>query len=259
MKKRIAERPWFPFWVDKWIFGSMRIECTLEERAIWIDLLSLASKDDGYIRANEETPYPMKQLSGMLMIPEEKLENAIKKFIEKDKLAENSKGILYVRTWGKYQLSESYERVHKHRGRKKQDKTLQRNGKRYSDTNKNNNKNNNKKNNKNNNKKNKIKPNNTSSSTTQLKILFNFDQKKWENIKDEDIQGWKEAYPACDIKAELNKMREWLLANPEKRKKNYRRFITNWLVRAQDRGGTSVMTKDEKRKKDIEDWIKKKD
>ena len=45
MKKKISDHLWFPLWVDKWIFGSTRIECTLEERAIWIDFLALASKD----------------------------------------------------------------------------------------------------------------------------------------------------------------------------------------------------------------------
>lgn len=69
-------------------------------------------------------------------------------------------------------------------------------------------------------------------------IYFDFNERKFFNIKEKDFQGWEEAYPACSIKAELQKMREWLLANPEKRKKNYRRFIVNWLVRTQDKGGT---------------------
>ena len=33
-------------------------------------------------------------------------------------------------------------------------------------------------------------------------------------------------------------MRQWLISNPNKRKKNYRRFITNWLSRSQEKGGT---------------------
>lgn len=69
-------------------------------------------------------------------------------------------------------------------------------------------------------------------------VCFDFDKRKFLNIKDEDIIGWKEAYPACDVTAELKKMREWLLANPEKKKKNYRRFIVNWLIRTQEKGGT---------------------
>lgn len=71
-------------------------------------------------------------------------------------------------------------------------------------------------------------------------ITFNFEKRKWENITDEDKKGWKEAYPACDITIELAKMADWLLSNPKKRKKNYRSFITNWLSRQQDRGGTKV-------------------
>lgn len=69
-------------------------------------------------------------------------------------------------------------------------------------------------------------------------IYFDFKERKFFNIKDEDKEGWKDAYPACKIVMELKKMREWLLANPEKRKKNYRRFIVNWLIRTQEKGGT---------------------
>ena len=71
-----------------------------------------------------------------------------------------------------------------------------------------------------------------------LKISFSFNTKSWENISEEDLKGWKETYSACDIKIELLKMKEWLISNPEKKKVRYRRFITNWLGRAQDKGGT---------------------
>lgn len=121
MKKRVSDKFWFPWWPDKWLFGSIRIECTLEERAIWVDLLSMASKDDGYIRANEETPYPTEQLAGMFMVPHKTLDDAIEKFINlkdkdgKGKLTRTEFGTLYVTTWEKYQFSESYHRVQKHR------------------------------------------------------------------------------------------------------------------------------------------------
>lgn len=102
---------WIPFWIDKWIFGSLRIEHTLEERAVWIDLLALAAKDNGYIRANEETPYPIQQLAGMLIIPEEKLCSAIEKFIETNKLEKEKNGTLHVTTWEKYQFTDRYKRM----------------------------------------------------------------------------------------------------------------------------------------------------
>jgi len=116
MKKRMPDKFWFPWWPDKWIFGSMRVECTVEERAIWMDLLCLASKDDGYIRANEETPYPLEQLAGMLRVPEDMFIKAIEKFIKlkdkdgKGKLTRTEYGTLYVTKWEEYQFSERHKR-----------------------------------------------------------------------------------------------------------------------------------------------------
>lgn len=69
-------------------------------------------------------------------------------------------------------------------------------------------------------------------------IMFNFENRKWEGVVKEDFVGWQETFPACDIKMELLRMAEWLLSNPAKKKKNYRRFINNWLSRSQDKGGT---------------------
>ena len=75
-------------------------------------------------------------------------------------------------------------------------------------------------------------------SPSKSKINFNFETGEWENIPEEDIDRWKKTYPACDIRQELLEMADWLLNNPQKRKKNYRRFISNWLSREQERGGT---------------------
>lgn len=74
--------------------------------------------------------------------------------------------------------------------------------------------------------------------TQKPKINFNFETGEWENIPEEDIERWKKTYPACDIQQELLEMADWLLNNPQKRKKNYRRFISGWLSREQERGGT---------------------
>ena len=54
------------------------------------------------------------------------------------------------------------------------------------------------------------------------------------------IEQWSQAYPAVDVRQELLRMISWLNANP-KRKKTRRgvdRFITTWLSKEQDRGGT---------------------
>jgi len=91
--------------------------------------------------------------------------------------------------------------------------------------------------------------------TKKKEITFSSEKRKFLNITIEDKAGWLDAYPACDIDQELRKMREWLLSNPAKKKKNYRRFITNWLSRSQEKGGTKLSYK-EKKKKALDEWEK---
>ena len=83
-----------------------------------------------------------------------------------------------------------------------------------------------------------IKKERRSTTVPTPKIVFNFDNYEWENISEKDKKQWQKAYPACDIEAELRKMGDWLVSNPKKRKVNYRRFITNWLITQQDKGGS---------------------
>ena len=82
------------------------------------------------------------------------------------------------------------------------------------------------------------KENTTKENTTKennmhgTKIIFNNQTFKFENIPKEKIEKWKEAFPNCNVDIELKKMEAWLAANPERRKKNYEKFIVNWLGRA---------------------------
>lgn len=101
--------------------------------------------------------------------------------------------------------------------------------------------------------KNNIVVNNSTNIIVRKKenIFFDFDTKEWHNIKQDDIDRWAETYPACDILAELRRMREWLLANPKRKKKNYQKFIINWLTSQQDKGGTKA------RSSGLEDWVNK--
>lgn len=176
MIKRKIEKPWFPWWINKWLWGSMRIEFSIQERAIWVDLLSIAGLDDGFIRANEDTAYPISQLAGMLIIPETMLEKAIEKFIQKGKITRDPKThILRIAKWDKYQLSEAYDRVQKHRGSKQKKDTKAK--KRYSVTEKRYNETNNNKDNKINNKiKDKKKNKEKKEKTSLLKKISNIDK-----------------------------------------------------------------------------------
>lgn len=60
------------------------------------------------------------------------------------------------------------------------------------------------------------------------------------SVLQSDVSGWMELYPAVDVMQCLRNMKGWLIANPTKRKtaRGITRFITTWLQKEQDRGGT---------------------
>jgi len=101
---------WIPLYIDKWIFGSTRIELDPAERGVFIDLMALAAKDDGYVRANPNMAYLPHQLAGLLNIPIDLLNQAIEKCIQFKKITRDENGILYVSSWGNYSLSERHRR-----------------------------------------------------------------------------------------------------------------------------------------------------
>ena len=67
------------------------------------------------------------------------------------------------------------------------------------------------------------------------KITYNFKTGHFENLPDCNLEYWTEQFPAIDINRELKKIEAWLYANPKNRKSNYKRFITGWLNRSQDK------------------------
>ena len=69
-------------------------------------------------------------------------------------------------------------------------------------------------------------------------ISFNAERNCFENIDDTQKELWKQAYPATNIDVELSKAVVWLKANPTKTKSNYNKFLSGWLSRCQDSGGT---------------------
>jgi len=220
--KRGKTYEWIPFYVDKWIFGSTRIELGPAERGVWVDLMMLAAKDDGYVRANETTAYPLQQLSGMLCVDLELLTKTIEKCIGFDKLVRDEKGILYLTNWSCYTLSDRHKRRFMSANPDALSAKAAKNG-HYTDTNTN---------------TNTDTDTNTSPEQNQKHIRFDDGTRTWTGIEIEDLKAWTETYPVCNIQGELRKMAEWLKANPNKKKSNYRRFITGWLGRNQDRGGS---------------------
>jgi len=51
-------------------------------------------------------------------------------------------------------------------------------------------------------------------------------------VSDCVLAEWEQAYSPLNVRQEIAKMQEWLTANPRRRKKNYNRFVINWLNKA---------------------------
>ena len=78
------------------------------------------------------------------------------------------------------------------------------------------------------------------SDSTRPIISLILNDKSFFDVTDEDVAKWNELYPAVDVMQELRKMAGWCESNTTKRKtrRGVRAFITSWLARAQDRGGS---------------------
>ena len=68
------------------------------------------------------------------------------------------------------------------------------------------------------------------------RLFFDYTgDRKIHGITPELLSYWREMYPALDVEAELKKASTWLDGNRKNRKTNLKRFLVNWLNKAQDR------------------------
>lgn len=111
MSKHLSQ-PWIPLHIHKWLEGSTREELQHDERAIFSDLLCLASKNGGYIGANVDDgfPYSNSRLSKILDAPVELIERTLEKCIDTGKIERLKNGILRIVKWEDYQLSDRWIR-----------------------------------------------------------------------------------------------------------------------------------------------------
>jgi len=107
---------WLPLWRNKWLMGSTRWELDPGERSVFIDFLCLAGADDGFIRANPTTAYPIEYLAGMLQAPAELILRTIEKCILVGKITRLKDGVFYINSWKDYQLDPRRKRELMHEG-----------------------------------------------------------------------------------------------------------------------------------------------
>ena len=61
---------------------------------------------------------------------------------------------------------------------------------------------------------------------------------RYFDVPELQMQIYQIAYPRTDLMAEFRMMEIWLESNPRRRKKNYSRFIANWLNAEHRKTGT---------------------
>jgi len=81
--KNTKEKTWIKFYPEKWIFGSTREEMTNAERAVWMDILSLAAMNDPLGQVDFIS---YKRLANQLNISVKLLKSTIKKAIVYEKI-----------------------------------------------------------------------------------------------------------------------------------------------------------------------------
>jgi hypothetical protein len=144
------------------------------------------------------------QLAGMFTCPVELLESTISKCLKYQKIEDRGNGIYYVCNWEEYALSKRRKQQIAQKG----EAVAQNVTSLYS-----------------------ILLSSSDLSSSSL---------SWVGITEADKSAWAKAYPACDIERELLAMLEWIKSHPKEGKKSrYRVFITGWLKRQQDRGGSN--------------------
>lgn len=74
-------------------------------------------------------------------------------------------------------------------------------------------------------------------------ISFDYEKAAFVGLTDEQVTQWAEAFPAVDVPLEIKRAAAWLDANPANRKRNLKRFLVNWLARAQEKAPRVVSTR----------------
>jgi len=70
------------------------------------------------------------------------------------------------------------------------------------------------------------------------------DTKTWQATETQ-LAAWQDAYPGVDVNVEHRKAHVWIMANLTRRKTavGYAKFLTGWMARTQDSGGTGGSAK----------------
>ena len=225
--------PFFKFDADAWLTGKIQILSALE-KGIFVDLAARIWKENGSLKNTEV-------LHRLLRVPKATLNKSLDAFFQLGIMCEKD-GVLSVKFIDE-QLEQRREYIANQRevgrrgGRpKKGSKPIQKAESRKQKAEK------------------KIihdvdeSPSCISPTTTGKpvapgrssdKIFFDYDgDRRLHGIGKKQLAMWKEIYDALDVEEELRKASAWLDAN--KRKIDIKKFLVNWLNKAQDHSRPAV-------------------
>ena len=113
---------WFKIHGQRWFLGSTRWELTIEQRAVWVDLLARASLNNP---EGEFNYYSLEQLADQFRVPVNLLDEALKRFQEVDKIEwDKEKNFIKVKNWTQYQSEYERQKPYRKKSKKKPKKEL---------------------------------------------------------------------------------------------------------------------------------------
>jgi hypothetical protein len=71
-------------------------------------------------------------------------------------------------------------------------------------------------------------------------ISFDHEKGEFVNMDCNMVELWKKLFPKIDVDFELNKIKPWLVAHPERKIRDFRKFITAWFTRNMGNEKSSV-------------------
>lgn len=218
--------PFFKFDADAWLTGKIQILSALE-KGIFVDLAARIWKENGTLK-NTEVLYRL------LRVPKATLAKSLDAFFQLGIMCEKD-GFLSVKFIDE-QLEQRREYIENQRevGRRGGRPKKGSKGKKKAESRE---------------QKADIKdtgdkspvsspkpePGNSGKRTPE-KIFFDYDgDARIHGITKEQLDLWKENFPAVDVETELKSASAWLDGNRKNRKTDVKRFLVNWLKRQQDR------------------------
>lgn len=257
----MADVKWIKIVTD--IFDDEKIlliESMPESDAIivmWFKLLCLAGKQNnsGVFMLNDKIPYTDEMFSTIFRRPLNTVRLALQTF-EKFGMIEIINGAVTIPKWGKHQnldkieAKNEYMRNYMHEYREKQKALLEGNTNCKTNSKSNVSEAEEKREEEKREEKKDIvscsEPEKSGSKPKKTKPVepvvyeLELNDGSMYGIPQSDYDKYVELYPAVDIMQQFRNMTGWIDSNPHKRKtrRGVKQFITNWLSREQDKGGT---------------------